>query len=281
MKSRSVRLSILAAGLMAATSWAATGAAKAEKAQGAPQQSDPAKMQVNDIRTCVRSNFVTRGSLRDLQLKATDRDGQTHELKMKLFWKPTKSGLARMNLRVLEPKELHGSSYLLLEQEKGHDVYFFLPANQAVLKVTGNEMARPLWGTDFSYSEIKQVHGLLEEGVTRRLGDAVVSDRPTFVLETATQAESTGYRKVISYVDQASCALLKSEFFGKGEQPRKVLVADVSTLTKVDTYWLVLGYSMRNIAEGSHTELSMSDLYLLESKSEKLFDPERFYQFDE
>ena len=38
---------------------------------------------------------------------------------------------------------------------------------------------------------------------------------------------------------------------------------------------------MRNIAEGSHTELTMSDLYLLESKSEKLFDPERFFQFDE
>ena len=280
MKSWSVKLSILAAGLMTAASWAA-GPAKAEKALAAPEQSDPAKMAADDIRTCLRSNFVRRGSLRDLQLKATDRDGQAHELKMKLFWKPAKSGLARMNLRVLEPKELHGSSYLLLERDKGQDVYFFLPANQTVLKVTGNEMARPLWGTDFSYSEIKQVQGLLEEGATKRLGDAIVSERPSFVLETTTKAETTGYRKVLSYIDQASCTLLKSEFFGKGEQPRKVLVADVSTLTKIDTYWLVLGYSMRNIAEGSHTELSMSDLYLLESKSEKLFDPERFYQFDE
>ncbi len=254
---------------------------KAAVAAAPVQKSDPKKMKVDDIRACMRGNLVDRGSLRDLIVKATDREGGTHEIKMKLFWKPGKDALARMNLRVLEPKDLRGSSYLLLEREKGEEVYFFLPANKTVLKVTGNEMTRPLWGTDFSYTEIKQVQGLLLDGTTKRIADATVEDRQTFVLETATKAESTGYKKVLSYVDQASCTLLKSEFFAKGSKgskPRKVLKADLSTLMQVDTYWLVLGYTMTNLAEGTHTDLTMGDLYLLESKGERAFDPEQFFQ---
>jgi hypothetical protein len=269
-----VALSIFAAGAGAQN---ATKAAKVDKVE----KSDPAKMSVDDIRACLKGNVVNKGSLRDLQVKATDRDGQTHEIKMKLFWKPAEDGKARMNLRVLEPKDLKGSSYLLVEKEKGEEVFFFLPANKTVLKVTGNEMTRPLWGTDFSYAEIKQVQGLLLDGATKRLADGTVADRQTFVLETATKSETTGYKKVRSYVDQASCTLLKSEFFGKGDKPRKVLEADLSTLLQVDTYWLVLGYKMTNLAEGTNTVLTMGDLYLLESKSERLFDPEQFFQVPE
>lgn len=254
--------------------------AKAAEAKPA-QKTDPATMTVDDIRACMRDNLVDRGSLRELNVKATDREGQTHDIKMKLFWKPGKDGLARMNLRVLEPKDLHGSSYLLLEHPKGEDVFFFLPANHTVLKVTGNEMTRPLWGTDFSYTEIKQVQGLLLDGMTKRIGDANVGDHPAFVLETATRQETTGYKKVVSYVDQASCTLVKSEFFAKGSKPKKVLEADLSTLMKVDTYWLVLGYKMTNTAEGSHTDLTLGDLFLMEKNTEKMFDPDQFYQFAE
>lgn len=277
MRLPSTKLAVVLA-LVGAAGWAQ---AQTKPEAKPPEKSDPAKMDVEDIRACVRGNLVERGSLRDLTVTATDAEGQSHELKMKLFWKPAKNGLARMNLRVLEPKDLHGSSYLLLEREKGEDVYFFLPANKTVLKVTGNEMARPLWGTDFSYTEIRQVQGLLLGGATKRKADAAVGDRPAFVLETATKMETTGYKKVVSTIDQASCTLLKSEFFAKGDKPRKVLEADVSTLTHVDTYWLVLGYDMRNPVEGSHTRLSLSDLFLLESKSERLFEPDQFFQVGE
>ena len=275
---------------VAAAAFALVGAAHAEGKKvaeaKAPEakttnKTDPATMTVDDIRACMRENLVDRGSLRELNVKATDREGATHEIKMKLFWKPGKDGLARMNLRVLAPADLHGSSYLLLEQPKGEDVYFFLPANHTVLKVTGNEMTRPLWGTDFSYTEIKQVQGLLLDGMTKRIADANVGDRPAFVLETATRQETTGYKKVVSYVDQASCTLTKSEFFAKGAKPRKVLEADLSSLMKVDTYWLVLAYKMTNTAEGSHTDLTLGDLFLMEKNNEKMFDPEQFYQVAE
>ena len=277
----SSRICIVTALAALAAGAQAEPAKKAKVPEARVQKTDPEKMTVDDIRTCMRENLVNAGSLRELELKATDREGSSHEIKMKLFWKPGKDGLARMNLRVLEPADLHGSSYLLLEKPKGEEVFFFLPANHTVLKVTGNEMTRPLWGTDFSYTEIKQVQGLLLDGSTKRITDANVRDRPSFVLETATRQEVTGYKKVVSYVDQASCTLVESEFFAKGDKPKKVLEADLSTLMKVDAYWLVLGYKMSNMIEGSHTDLMLGDIYLMEKNTEKMFDPEQFYQVAE
>ena len=245
----------------------------------APAKLDAAKATVDDIRACMKKNWVAKGSLRDIVVTATDRDGQAHNLKMRLFWKPDKAtGSARMNLRVVEPKELADSSYLLLDKPAGEEVYFYLPAAGNVQRITGSNMSQPLWGTDFSYSEIKQVQGLLENGATERKADDNVGGRPAYVLETATNAD-TGYFKVVSHVDQQGCVLVKSEFFVKpGDAERKVLEADTSTLINADTYWYALAYTMTDKKLGTKTRLDMSNLNLFEGSREKLFDPAAFYQ---
>ncbi|HUP93147.1 MAG TPA: outer membrane lipoprotein-sorting protein [Solimonas sp.] len=239
----------------------------------------PAKASVADINTCMRNNLAYRGALRDLEIKATDREGKTKILKMKLFWKPTKDGKVRMNLRLTAPDDLKDSGYLLLEEPTGEAVYFYLPAAQKVQRVTGGDVGKPLWGTDFSYAEIKQVQGLALEGSTTRKPDAKVQDHDAYVLETTPKGETSGYQRVRSYVDQATCTLLKSEFFTKGTVPRKVLEADLSSLLTVDDYSLMLTYTMKDLREKTQTVLNLSDLYLLEGTREKLFDPATFYQY--
>lgn len=235
-----------------------------------------ATMTVQDVRACMAKNLVSRGALRDLALGVYDKEGKVRDLRLRLFWKPSKTGGMRVNLRLLEPPAMAGSAYLLLQQGMAEEVYFALPGADHALRVTGQNMSEPLWGTDFSYGEIKQVLGLLVLGDTQRLPDAKVGDRAAYVLSTETKLEDTGYRKVESYVDQASCVLVKSEFFAKGESPRKVLDADVSTLIQADKYWTVLGYTMSDLTRGTHTQLTLTDLSFDERMSEKLFDPKRF-----
>jgi hypothetical protein len=220
-------------------------------------------------------NRGKRGARRDLALGIFDKEGKVRDLRLRLFWKPSKSGGMRVNLRLLDPPAMAGSAYLLLQEGRNEEVYFALPGADRALRVTGQNMSEPLWGTDFSYGEIKQVLGLLVVGETQRLPDARIGDRPVYVLNTETK-EDTGYRKVVSYVDQASCVLVKSEFFAKGEQPRKVLAADVSTILQADKYWTVLGYTMNDVSRGTHTQLTLTDLSFDERMSEKLFDPKRF-----
>lgn len=237
---------------------------------------DPAALSVKGVRACMAKNLVGRGALRDLGLEMFDKEGSIRNLRLRLFWKPSKSGGTRVNLRIIEPAAMAGSSYLLTQEGGQEEVYFALPGADHALRITGKNMSEPLWGTDFSYGEIKEVLGMLYAGETQRLADTTVSDRPAYVLETQTKVEETGYRKVVSSVDQKTCVLLRSEFYTR-DMPRKILDGDVSTLLQADKYWSILGYTMTDVLRNTHTVLTLTDLSFDERLSEKLFDPKTFY----
>jgi hypothetical protein len=254
-------------------------AAASTPASAAPRP-NAADMTVPDIQACMRHNLVDRAALRDMAISATDREGKTHSLKVKLYWKPGPKGQARINLRLVEPIAVAGSSYLLLQDGESEEVYFYLPGADKALNLGGQSLSEPMWNTDFSYAEIKQVLGLLASGNTARASDSIVAGRPVFGLQTITLANKAqgSYTRVDSFVDQATCALLRSEFYVKGDQLAKVLEADVSTLLSVDTYSVVLGYTMRSMRGGSKTTVNLSDFTLLERMPETAFDPKHFFE---
>lgn len=255
-----------------------SGASAQEPASKAPAvKARPAPNSVKDIRACMSDNLVKRGALRDLQLGIYDSEGKVRDLTMKLYWKPSKTKGSRVHLRILKPDVMLGSSYLMLQEGRNEEVYFYLPGADRALRITGQNMSEPLWGTDFSYGEIKQVLGLLVTGETKRVKDADVQGHGAYVLETTTSIEETGYRMVVNYVDKASCVLLKSEFIATGDKPRKVLEGDLSTLLQADRYWTMLGYKMSDLQRGTYTTLLLSDLSIDERLSEKLFSPTEFY----
>lgn len=252
-------------------------AAHAEDAKTAKPVAAAAQT-VEDIQACMQRNLVRRGALRDLNLEVRDREGNNHALRLKLYWKPTLTGDVRVNVKLLEPRAMSGSSYLMLQSSGGESVYFHLPPEQKAIQITGKNTTEPLWGTDFSYGEIKQVLGLLYSGKTSRAADGVYATRPAFVLETATDVDASGYRKVVSYVDQGSCVLLKSEFFAKADKPLKLLEADAASILSVEDYSVVLDYTMRNLQEGTRTQVKLSDFTILERLPERLFDPQHFFE---
>ena len=256
------------------------GIAAAHAAQPkATAKSDPARMTVADISACMRANIVDRGSLRDFQVISTDREGKTNGFKVKLFWRPVDAGESRMVLQVLEPEAYKGTAYLMISKPQAEDVvHVYLPALDRVQPITGTEMSQPLWGTDFTLAEVKQVQGVLLDGQTQRLADATISDHKAFTLDTATDVEETGYKRVASFVDQKTCTLLKTELYADSSGPRKILEADLSTLLEAGQYWLMLGYKMRDLRAGTQTELKLSDIYLKEELPRALFTPEGFYK---
>lgn len=254
----------------------ATISLAAAAAPAAPP-ADKGAWTVSHVNDCAAKNLVNKGALRDLSAMPTDREGKTRTLKMRFFWKPTPKGEPRISLRLTEPLAIAGSAYLLTVKGGQEDVHFYFPGADRALKITGKNMSEPLWGTDVSYGEIKQVLGLVATTQAQRQADATVGDRKAFVLETKS-ADGEGYSRVLSYIDQQTCVLLKSEFFEKGDKPRKTLVADQASILAADTYWLVLGYTMNDLREGTKTELVLSDFSIMERLPERLFDPKRFFE---
>lgn len=235
-----------------------------------------------DIVACMRKNVVERGALRQLDVTVTDAAGKIRSLTMKLFWKPgDKPGIERATLQVTEPTDVAGMAYLVRGDEKTpgiEEVYVYLPALDKVQRIIGAEANQPLWGTDFTYAEIQQVQGVVQDGKTTRGPDASAYDRPAFVLVTETDAASAGYASIRSYVDRKTCTLLRAELLNKDGKQVKHLEADLDTLLEVEPWWLVLGYTMFDDTRGSKTRLDMSDVFLLEDLPEAVFTPEGFYK---
>jgi len=279
MKSAFVRASGFAL-LVASTAAVASPAGK--KPAPPPVEGTPAlnvkTATVEEINVCSRGNLADRGSLRDITLKSKGRDGKERTLKLKLFWKPAKgTGEGRLNVRVVEPKDLAGASYLLIQKEGTEQLYFYLPAANKVQQVSGDDLNRPLWGTDLSYSDLKQLQGLAAAGLTKRIADQVVAGRPSYVLETQLADATPQYATMRSFVDQKSCVPLRSDFLDKSGKTVKQLEADAATLSQLDPYWFVTAYTMKDLARDSQTAIELSDIFLLEQLSEKSFAPDTFY----
>lgn len=267
---------LVAGSALAASTKPAAPAAEAEAATR--PELNIATATVNEINACSRSNLADRGSLRDITLKSKGRDGKERTLKLKLFWKPAKgTGEGRLNVRVVEPKDLAGSSYLLVQKEGAEQLYFYLPAANKVQQVSGDDLNRPLWGTDLSYSDLKQLQGLAATGPTTRIADQVVAGHPSYVLETKLDAATPTYAMMRSYVDQKSCVPLRSDFLDKSGKTVKQLEADATTLSQLDPYWFVTAYTMKDLVRNSQTGIELSDVFLLEQLSEKNFAPDSFY----
>lgn len=239
---------------------------------------DPASRSIEGISACMRANVFDRGAVRDFQIKTVDREGKSKTLKFKVFWKPDKnSDNVRITMQVIQPEKLAGTAYLLIREAEEEQLYLYLPALRKVRRVVGGEISQKLWGSDLAFADIKQIQGLLLGGDVQQLADQQLSGRPVHLLETTTNMEQTGYRQVRSYVDQESCVLLKAELFSDGENPHKVLEADISTLMEIDPWWVVLGYRMTDSRAGTHTELLLSDIYIEERLPKGLFTPDGFY----
>jgi len=235
-------------------------------------------MTIKDIAKCMRVNVFERGAIRDFQIKAYDREGKSSKLKFKAFWKPSKDQQEiRLTLQVLEPKSLQGTAYLVTKNAQQHKLYLYLPALKRVRTINGGEASQKLWGSDFTIADIEQIQGLLIDGESRRLNDQTLLDRPVYVIETQTNDNQNGYTKVRSYIDQQSCLIFKAELFSTGDQPHKVLTADTSTLLEIDPWWLVHGYRMQDVQNGTRTELWMSDIFIQERLPETLFTPQGFF----
>ncbi len=242
------------------------------------RSADQASKSIEDISACMRVNVFDRGAVRDFQIKAVDREGKSKTTKFKVFWKPAKTDdNVRITLQVMEPENLAGTAYLLMGSAEEEQLHLYLPALRKVRRVSGGEASQRLWGSDLTFADIKQIQGLLLDGKVQRLADQKIAGRPVYILETTTSVEQTGYSLVRSYVDQESCVLLKAELFADGEKPQKIVEADVSTLMEIDPWWLVRGYRVTDNRAGTHTELSLSDIFIQERLPKSLFTPEGFH----
>lgn len=243
------------------------------QAQAAPQTAD-------EIRACVRANLPQKTSVQTIELTAEDREGGTRKLKTLLYWKSMGDGLSRIMLNIKAPSDLAGSSYLVVEKASGEDdMYVYLPSVQRTRRIVGQSKTQPLWNTDFSYEDIKQMQGVSVNGQLTRDADGKVQDRPAYVLLfKPNDPQTSAYQEVKAYIDQATCVPLSIEFYEPGMKLRKQLEIDAATMTQQDTRWQPQQITMRDLVNNTKTTVSIRDQKYDEAVSEQAFNPLSFFR---
>lgn len=137
------------------------------------------------------------------------------------------------------------------------DSFLYTEELRTPKRITGAGLGGGIFGTDFTFEDFERFMNLNRVETTRRLPDAAIDGRPTFVLEsTPLESGRAHYSKAKAWVDKASCVVVQAEFYEATEQPRRMLEAD-QIVTK-DGVSYPGRVTMRDLTGGSQTLLEIT-----------------------
>lgn len=242
-----------------------------------PAADKPATPTVESIDECMRANIPPALQIKQFTLNSTDRNGASRQLKGRLF-AIRDDGLLRTMLKIDAPADLRGAAYLLREGKlKEQDaMYIFLPALNKTRRIMGGTQDNPLFGTDISYADIKQISHAFSGGKVVLEKTEPLDKRDAYVLVlTPDAAQHSRFAQIRTWVDKQTCVALRADFIAD-QQVRKRYSASAKDLKQNGTRWYAAKGTMEDLSEKSHTELSIDGVSSSDSLSDMYFNPRSF-----
>lgn len=228
------------------------------------------------LMNCMRANIPQTLRIQEFDLAATDRAGGSRLLRGRLYAKREDEKLRAM-LRLTAPNDVNGASYLMREGEKSDEMYVFLPALNKVRRITGGSSDGPLFGTDLSYADIKQIHNAFSGNQPVIEAAEKLDGRAVKRLSVVPHQEAgSRYSRIRAWVDDESCVALKVEFL-EGNSVRKRLTGPAKALERSGSYWYLSEATMEDLKEGSRTRLKITGVKSGVDMANRFFDTRNFY----
>lgn len=234
---------------------------------------------IEKIEACMRANIPDTLQVRQFEITATDKTGGTRTLAGRLHAR-LENGRINAAMKVDAPSDMRGSAYLVREAAeagKEEEIYVYLPALQKVRRVNGGMRDSSLFGTDLSYSDVKQITYAFSGNTLKYEKDEVIEKRPVWLLSMAPDP-SAGARfdKVFAWIDQKSCMVLKAEF-QQGGTVRKRFETSPKFLAQSGPHWYFTEGRIEDVQEKTHTLLKITGVMSDKDLADRLFNPRMFY----
>ena len=254
---------LLAPALLSMMGWALTVSA-----------ADPA---LDEITACIRANIPQSVRIQALTITSWDRVGGQRTMKGKLY-ATRENDRARVMMRIEAPSDLAGAALLLREGDKADETYLYLPAVQKVRRITGGQMDNPLWGTDLSYNDIKQMQSAFSGAdVTLETDVPPYENRAVHALSFQPKAEEgSRYRNVRTLVDRKTCVAVKVEL-SEPAGLRKVLTVQPADLRQADNRWYASKAEVRDVKNGTRTQFVVTGVQAADKLAGRYFSPQSFH----
>lgn len=232
-----------------------------------------------DIVRCANGNVPQRSFSQMLGISAFDRAGVERRLVAQLYGQRVSTQALHLMIGISRPEDLAGARYLIRSAQPEDEMYMYLPALDSVRQIRGEAARSKLWGTDFSYPDIKQIFGAFTYGDIQRKDDTTTGERPVYVLSVTPSADSP-YTRIETHIDQRTCLTKQVEFYATGGNAIKRLTLNPDAVSKEDGRFVGHEYHMRDLQEGTHTVLYLGDVIYDEAVPEDAFSPRSFRYVD-
>ncbi|MGH8462263.1 MAG: outer membrane lipoprotein-sorting protein [Stenotrophobium sp.] len=243
---------------------------------GTAQAQDAAATKVMD---CARANIPKSLTIREFELTAVDRVGGSRTLKGRIY-AIREDNLLRAMIKMTAPADMARSSFLVREGKDRDDMWIYLPALDRVRRITGAGTGGPLFGTDISYSDVKQMENAFSGGIVHSEKDSTLQGRPMYVLRlTPTRGEDSRYSQVRGWIDQKTCVPLQVDFY-EGSEVRKRLSGNAADLKQDHAHWYLTKSRMSDLKDGTHTDLDITGVTSDNGLSSRYFSSQTFSTAD-
>lgn len=243
---------------------------------GLASAQEPASL--SSIKSCMMANLPTTTSQQSVRLRSIDRAGSEQAISARLWWRHRADNDTRLMARIDSPLDLEGAAYLAVQEDGEQTIYSYIPAIKRVHRIKGKTSKGKLWGTDFSYEDIRYLQAIASSGELTLVGEGEVAGRKTWIVSMDPSDPNSSYTKVVNQVDQETCVPLLSELFERDDEARKSLEVDPQSLSQVDERWLARRASMVDQLNQTRTEVEITRVEYDDKISVRTFSPNNFYK---
>ncbi|RLB56603.1 MAG: hypothetical protein DRI34_08915 [Deltaproteobacteria bacterium] len=234
-----------------------------------PARADnPARRMMEQVRR--RANWHDMTGRVELILE--QKNGGRRRRLMKLWSQTNERDETRMLLRLVEPADVRGTGFLLIEHAAGEDDRrLFLPALRRVQRISASGKGGAFMSSDFTYYDIGAPE--LDDwrfslGADRRLGDVTCR---TVVGRAASHqvSKDTGYSRVTWFIDGRRLLILGAEFHDQeGTLFKRLTVEKVENVNGVP---FATAMRMENLLTGHRSEMRFFDLRVNQGLASSIF----------
>jgi Outer membrane lipoprotein-sorting protein len=231
------------------------------------------------IKSCLQHNLPETTSAQSIELRARDRSGYEQVLEADVYWKRYGDDQARVMMYFREPVDIRGARFLIVQKQPQNDMYIYMPSLFTVRRVTSRNISSSIMGTDFSYEDFERMQGILSDTRAEQFPDDTLAGRPVYVLMSY-PPENSGYVKVATYMDKASCIPLATELYESGNRLRKQLTIDPADIRSQAGISYPTELVIKDLKEKTETRLIVHNVVIGMTLGDDLFDPEKLKQAD-
>ena len=93
-----------------------------------------------------------------------------------------------------------------------------------------------------------------------------------------TKVEESGYERIKTWIDKESCAALRTEFFERGDKPRKVMTTAPAKIEQVSDIWIPMEIVMHDHRDQTQTTLTVEKIEIGVDVGRKMFSERELLQ---